>query len=701
MTSSELESRNTVLPMKSVENLVISSQDAIGQSISQALSFSGGVGGSNPIIQENSSRNISRSPSPSLRHIDIKQENVSETSENDSKNDITIQLPSIGGGDLALIVDPAGIPPAFRSDLNKQAVNPSSRSSDGSASRAKKKSWYNSLYPTYKTKCEDFKRLFKELPDDERLIVDYSCAIQRDILAHGRLYASQSYLCFYANIFGWETCLSIRWKDVTAITKEKTALVIPNAILVCTDTEKNFLTSFTGRDKAYLMLFRIWQNALMDQPLTTTEIWQWVHTCYGAELGFDSDEEGCPCDLPDEPQLPDTSEDAVDNSSMDLARELRDARESSPPLLNGSGLGTGAEDADMIPTDMSDTSESEPEKNHNGGEEICTSTHEGKILLREEFPFNIDQLFTMIFTNSKFNLELLAARKSSDYVQSPWEPQNGVKCRQVSYTLGLTSGPIGPKEVHVSETQVMNKCSKPGALYSIESTSENSGIPYADYFSVRAHYCLERVSDSMSRITFYGWVHYKKSMWPMVKTFLEKNAISGMEEFVALLTTQLRAQLRPTAPLARARRSRRRKHDVPSSPLCTVVSSTIPQAVPQPRVQNAAGRTPHLLLGILLLLLIINAMLYWKLYYSDTRPQIDLDILQSRLHSAHTEKTAEWSAELARHTRQQRHQLLAWREALERTVSHLLQTEKSLTKLLETIKPVLEKSEEETTHSEL
>jgi hypothetical protein len=52
---------------------------------------------------------------------------------------------------------------------------------------------------------------------------------------------------------------------VTAITKEKTALVIPNAILVCTEGEKHFFTSFGARDKTYLMLFRVWQNALMDQ----------------------------------------------------------------------------------------------------------------------------------------------------------------------------------------------------------------------------------------------------------------------------------------------------------------------------------------------------------------------------------------------------------------------------------------------------
>lgn len=109
---------------------------------------------------------------------------------------------------------------------------------------------------------------------------DYSCAVQRDILVHGRLYVSQNYLCFYANIFRWETCLSIRWKDVTAITKEKTALVIPNAILVSTVNEKYFITSFTSRDKAYLMLFRVWQNALMDKPMQPQEMWQWVSRFY-------------------------------------------------------------------------------------------------------------------------------------------------------------------------------------------------------------------------------------------------------------------------------------------------------------------------------------------------------------------------------------------------------------------------------------
>lgn len=82
------------------------------------------------------------------------------------------------------------------------------------------------------------------------------------------------------------------------MTKEKTARLIPNAIQVCTDTEKvpsrlfaptaaqlddrvfkstlqsillfqHFFTSFGARDRTYMMMFRLWQNALLDKVSAT------------------------------------------------------------------------------------------------------------------------------------------------------------------------------------------------------------------------------------------------------------------------------------------------------------------------------------------------------------------------------------------------------------------------------------------------
>ncbi|XP_026745018.1 GRAM domain-containing protein 1B-like, partial [Trichoplusia ni] len=322
-----------------------------------------------------------------------------------------------------------------------------------------------------------------------------------------------------------------------------------------------------------------------------------VHSSYGEELGFNSDEEGYGRDaIDDVPPLPPDTDPELAESSLEAhgGAEGRDerparghAREASPPLVtNGDAEYREEEAGDTLPTDMSDTSDSEPDKPHNGGDvEKCSAAHDGKVLLRQEFPFNIDQMFTMIFTNSKFNLELLAARGTTDYVQAPWQAQGGLKCRQISYTLGLTSGPIGPKEVQVTETQVMNKCSKPGMLYSIDSTSENAGIPYADYFSVEVHYCLQRVAETKAQLALYGSVKYKKSMWPMIKAFLEKNTMSGLEEFSRLLESRLTAEADSAVPAAR--KSRRHRRVIPSS-----AAEVSPAASVLPAAARARPRAP-------------------------------------------------------------------------------------------------------------
>ena len=59
-----------------------------------------------------------------------------------------------------------------------------------------------------------------------RLTADFSCALQREILVHGRLYVSQNFISFYSNIFGFETMLSIPYLDIISIQKQKVALLV-------------------------------------------------------------------------------------------------------------------------------------------------------------------------------------------------------------------------------------------------------------------------------------------------------------------------------------------------------------------------------------------------------------------------------------------------------------------------------------------
>jgi hypothetical protein len=98
---------------------------------------------------------------------------------------------------------------------------------------------------------------------------DFTCALQKEILVHGRLYVSQNFLCFYANIFGWETNLVVRCADVQQVRKEKTAFVVcglvllfsphstqfPNAIQLVTETGKHLFASFVYRDTAFRSVF--------------------------------------------------------------------------------------------------------------------------------------------------------------------------------------------------------------------------------------------------------------------------------------------------------------------------------------------------------------------------------------------------------------------------------------------------------------
>ncbi|KAF9412297.1 hypothetical protein BGZ94_001077 [Podila epigama] len=109
----------------------------------------------------------------------------------------------------------------------------------------------------------DFHSLFRSVPDEERLIEDYGCALQKEILVQGRLFISENHICFNANIFGWVTNLVIAFSEITAIEKRFTAFVIPNAIsiITTTNTKGHFFASFLSRDAAHDLLMAAWRKS--------------------------------------------------------------------------------------------------------------------------------------------------------------------------------------------------------------------------------------------------------------------------------------------------------------------------------------------------------------------------------------------------------------------------------------------------------
>ncbi|XP_033028530.1 protein Aster-B isoform X6 [Lacerta agilis] len=631
------------------------------------------------------------------------------------------------------------------------------------------------LSPTYKQRNEDFRKLFKQLPDTERLIVDYSCALQRDILLQGRLYLSENWICFYSNIFRWETLLTVRLKDICSMTKEKTARLIPNAIQVCTDTEKHFFTSFGARDRTYMMMFRLWQNALLEKPLCPKELWHFVHQCYGSELGLTSDDEdyvppdddfntmGYCEEIPVEeievndssskssmeakpeasPQLPKKSvtnsstltptgsseapvpyegvvpeeEELIDIPSekeLTIANLIGDKIEIIAPINSPS---LDFNDNEDIPTELSDSSET-----HDEGEvQAFYDDLNGRQYMNEVFNFSVDKLYDLLFTDSPFLRDFMEQRRFSDIVFHPWKKEEtGNQSRVILYTITLTN-PLAPKTATVTETQTMYKASQESECYVIDAEVLTHDVPYHDYFYTINRYTLTRVARNKCRLRVSTELRYRKQPWGLVKSFIEKNFWSGLDDYFRHLESELTktestylAELHRESPKVKASkqstvRRRKRPHTHLRGPhleevLSPVTTPTDEEAVG--RIKRVAGSTQtrhipeespsgfhlqsvsKLLLIIscvicfsLVLLVILNMMLFYKLWMLEYTTQTLTAWQGLRLQERLPQSQTEWAQLLESQQKYHDTELQKWREIIKSSVILLDQMKDSLINL--------------------
>ncbi|XP_039620108.1 protein Aster-B isoform X3 [Polypterus senegalus] len=645
----------------------------------------------------------------------------------------------------------------------------------GTKNSKKSQSWYNVLSPTYKQRNEDFRKLFKQLPDTERLIVDYSCALQRDILLQGRLYLSENWICFYSNIFRWETLLTVRLKDICSMTKEKTARLIPNAIQVCTDTEKHFFTSFGARDRTYMMMFRLWQNALLEKPLCPKELWHFVHQCYGNELGLTSDDEDYV--PPDDDfntmgyceEIPAEENEVNDNSSKSSIEVKPDVSPQLPKksITNSTLASTGSSEApasfdgvpveedgecqldgvlippliinekekiidnnipvstpsldfndnEDIPTELSDSSET-----HDEGEvQAFYDDLNGRQYINEVFKFSVDKMYDLLFTESQFLREFLEQRRFSDMVYHPWRKEdNGNQTREIMYTITLTN-PLAPKTATVTETQTLYKASQESECYVIDAEVITHDVPYHDYFYTLNRYTLTRVAKNKCRLRVSTELRYRKQPWGLVKSFIEKNFWSGLDDYFRHLEIELTKveatfieshRQSPKEKNTKASTVRRRKRPLAHIRAQHMEEVVSPVTTPTDeevihRIKHVAGstQTKHvpddlsgglalysvskLLLIIsfviclsLVLLVFLNMMLFYKLWMLEYTTQSlttwqGLRLQESKL----PQSQMEWAQLLESQQRYHDSELQKWREIIKSSVLLLDQMKDSLINL--------------------
>nr|XP_022324315.1 GRAM domain-containing protein 1B-like isoform X4 [Crassostrea virginica] len=540
------------------------------------------------------------------------------------------------------------------SRVEDTSVLSAKKSVDKSDKKKKNTPWYTMWNTSYKTKSEDFRKIFKDVNREDRLLVDYSCALQKEILVQGRMYITQNWVCFYANIFTWETLLAIPCKEITSITKEKTARVIPNAIQITTEREKYFFTSLANRDKTYMMLFRVWQNALIGQPMAAKEMWQWIHCNYGEELCLNSSDDDyvAPPSFIEEP----IKDECITPSRLIQVENTDSDILPSPELMQGDlGLDiskdselfapTGIEEkqCENVATDQSDTTEdSEDEVT------LCTEhAHYEKPMIDEVYNIPVEKMFEMLFTESDFYSELQTRRGSKDFTFTPWEDKGlGKQTRTVSYIIPLNYS-IGPKSSQAVELQTCHKNPTPGTYFTVDTECSCLGIPYGTTFIVVNKYCVSKVSRSKSRIQISSEVKYKKSVWGLVKSMIEKNSIQGCIDYFNTLSVHLKQESdkfvssNPQSQASGKRKIRKRRvrtqhstvpeiHKLKPTRHLSLIDKQTRQAVKSPLTPSTPVRNVSIhkedisklnadtlvrvILVVLVLLVIFNAILFYKLW---------------------------------------------------------------------------------------
>ncbi|XP_056649469.1 protein Aster-C isoform X3 [Monodelphis domestica] len=403
---------------------------------------------------------------------------------------------------------------------------------------------------TYKYRNEEFKRQFSHLPESERLVVDYACALQKDILLQGRLYLSENWLCFHSNIFRWETTISIALKDITFMTKEKTARLIPNAIQIITESEKS---------------------------LTKQEFWQLVQQSYGTELGLNAKEmENMSLTLEDNEQPRSPGRSSLDESrerDEKLSRSISFTREPISKVpetesFNGSTpkMGLRKEDSmspkqdkksplliserklnrsppkaldlnknEYLSLDKSSTSDSADEFEENIPERDLT----GRLFINHVFHISADRMFELLFTSSHFMQKFANSRNIIDVVSTPWNVETGGdQLRTMTYTIVLNN-PLTGKFTSATEKQTLYKESQEARFYLVDSEVLTHDIPYHDYFYTSSRYCITRSSKQKCRLRVSSDVKYRKQPWGLIKALIEKNSWSSLEEYFKQLESDL------------------------------------------------------------------------------------------------------------------------------------------------------------------
>lgn len=311
------------------------------------------------------------------------------------------------------------------------------------------------------------------------------------------------------------------------------------------------------------------------KSLTRQEFWQLLQQNYGTELGLNAEEmENLSLSMEDNVQPRSPGRSNLDDSGErdeKLSKSISFTCESVSQISetesfdgNSSKGGSGKEElqnekqikeSPVLPSekrlgrmpsksldlnkneylslDKSSTSDSVDE------ESIPEKDLHGRLYINRVFPISAERMFELLFTNSHFMQKFVDSRNIIDVVSTPWtvEP-GGDQLRTMTYTIVLNN-PLTGKCTSATEKQTLFKASREAQVYLVDSEVLTHDVPYHDYFYTLNRYCITRCSKHKCRLRVSADLKYRKQPWGLVKSLIEKNSWSSLENYFKQLESDL------------------------------------------------------------------------------------------------------------------------------------------------------------------
>lgn len=380
-----------------------------------------------------------------------------------------------------------------------------------------------------KKRNRDFHAFFKSVPDDDYLIEDYSCALQREILAHGRLYVSEGHLCFSSNILGWVTTLVMSFDEIVSVEKRSTALVFKNGLMISTLHAKHIFASFASRDSTYDLIVKIWklghpglQSSLNGVRLDETggdktEKIDAESIADGSQSASASDDEAS--DDGEEVYDEDEEEDdgaelpqATEAPLLESAIEKTVSRKPSGAVTNGAVLSEKPKDILVVPSGVQDFPGPATHPPTDCGD---ADTHYKKILGDEVIAAPLGKIYDLLFGPGSVAWMAKFLTVDQKCMDLQMEDKKGLtqdnRSRNYTYIKPLNAS-IGPKQTKCIITETLENIDLEKAV-NVQVTTQNPDVPSGNVFSVKTKYCLSWAENNNTRLQINVVIEWTGKSW--------------------------------------------------------------------------------------------------------------------------------------------------------------------------------------------